>query len=124
MSLQEKLYNLYKKAKSDTEWLQDSLIDFIVFQKARVSRGEITESTVPNYYKPVKLFCDMNDIIINWKLVTRGMSRGNHAANDRTPSMDEILQILKYPDIRIKLIILILIPRYSYRCLIIFSGNT
>jgi hypothetical protein len=105
-SLQEKLYNLYEKSKSDTEWLQDSLIDFIVFQKERASRGEIKESTIPNYYKPVKLFCDMNNIIINWKLVTRGMPRGNHAADDRAPTIDEITQILKYPDIRIKAIIL------------------
>ena len=85
------------------------LIDFIIFQKERVVKGEITESTIPNYYKPVKLFCDMNDIIINWKLVTRGMPRGNYAANDRTPTLDEIIQILKYPDISIKPIILTMI---------------
>ncbi len=48
----------------------------------------------------------MNDIIINWKLVTRGMPRGSHAANDRTPTLEEINQILKYPDVRIKPIIL------------------
>ncbi len=108
-SLQEKLYNLCEKSKSDIEWLQDSLIDFIVFQKERASRGEITESTIPNYYKPVKLFCDMNNIITNWKLITRGMPRGNHAANDRTPRTDEIIQILKYPDVRIKPIILTMI---------------
>lgn len=65
LNLQEKLYNLYNKARSDTEWFQDSLIDFIVFQKERASRGEIADSTIPNYYKPVKLFCDMNNIIIN-----------------------------------------------------------
>ncbi len=106
LNLQEKLYNLYEKSKSDIEWLQDSLIDFIVFQKERVSRGEITESTIPNYYKPVKLFCDMNNIIITWKLVTRGMPSGNHAADDRAPTIDEITQILKYPDVRIKPIIL------------------
>ena len=51
----------------------------------------------------------MNGIIINWKLVTRGMPRGNHAANDRTLTLDEIIQILKYPDIRIKPIILTMI---------------
>ncbi len=51
----------------------------------------------------------MNDIIIDWKLVTRGMPRGNHAANDITPTLDEIIQILKYPDIRIKPIILTMI---------------
>ena len=51
----------------------------------------------------------MNDIVINWKLVTRGMPRGNHAANDRTPTLEEINQILKYPDVRIKPIILTMI---------------
>ncbi len=108
-NLEERLYNLYNKSKSNTEWLQDSLIDFIIFQKERAARGEITESTIPNYYKPVKLFCDMNDIVINWRLVTRGMPRGNHAANDRSPTLDEIIQILKYPDVRIKAIILTII---------------
>lgn len=108
-NLEERLYNLYNKSKSNTEWLQDSLIDFIIFQKERAARGEITESTIPNYYKPVKLFCDMNDIVINWRLVTRGMPRGNQAANDRSPTLDEIIQILKYPDVRIKAIILTMI---------------
>jgi integrase len=51
----------------------------------------------------------MNNIVINWKLVTRGMPRGIAAANDRTPTMDEIIQMLKYPDIRIKPIILTII---------------
>jgi integrase len=108
-NLEERLYNLYLTSKSNIEWLQDSLIDFIIFQKERAVKGEIAESTIPNYYKPVKLFCDMNDIVINWKLVTRGMPRGNHAANDRTPTLDEIIQILKYPDIRIRPIILTMI---------------
>ncbi len=65
LNLEERLHNLYLKCKSDPEWLQDSLIQFIMFQKERASNGEITESTIPNYYKPVKLFCDMNNIIIN-----------------------------------------------------------
>jgi len=72
VTIQEKLYNLYDKSKSNAQWLQDSLIDFIMFQKKRVTRGEIKDSTIPNYYKPIKLFCDMNDIIVNWKLVTKG----------------------------------------------------
>ncbi len=108
-NLQEKLYNLYVQAKQDTEWLQDSLIDFIVFQKERVDKGEIVNSTIPNYYKSVKLFCDMNNIIINWKLVSKGMPRGNHAANDRAPTVEEIMQILQYPDVRIKSIIFTMI---------------
>jgi len=56
VDIQIKLYNLYCKAKSDTQWLQDTLIDFIMFQKERVLKSEIVDSTIPNYYKPVKLF--------------------------------------------------------------------
>ncbi|HEY6536380.1 MAG TPA: hypothetical protein VIY08_11385 [Candidatus Nitrosocosmicus sp.] len=100
---------MYVQAKQDIEWLQDSLIDFIVFQKERVDKGEIVNYTIPNYYKSVKLFCDMSNIIINWKLVTNGMPRGNHAANDRAPTVDEISQILQYPDVRIKSIVLTMI---------------
>ncbi len=84
LNLQERLYNFNLRVKQNTDWLQDSLIDFIVFQKERASRGEIANSTIPNYYRPVKLFCDMNDIIINWKLVARGIPHRNHAANDRS----------------------------------------
>ena len=88
-NLEEKLYNLYITSRSDLEWLQDSLIDFIIFQKERAARGEITDSTIPNYYKPVKLFCDMNDIIINWKLVTMGHF-GQDSRTDYTGERFEI----------------------------------
>jgi len=108
-SIGERLFNFNQKAKSNIDWFQDVLIQFIIFQKERADRGEISESTISNYYKPVKLFCDMNNIIINWRLVTRGMPHGNHAANDRSPTREEIIQILKYPDVRIKPIILTMI---------------
>ena len=44
-TFQERTYNFYHKAKSNTKWLQNSLIDFIIFQKEQVSKGEIVEST-------------------------------------------------------------------------------
>jgi integrase len=109
VTLEEKLYNFYQMAKSNLDWLQDSMIQFIMLQKERAFRGEIAESTIPNYYKPVKLFCDMNNVVINWKLVSRGMPHGSHAANDRSPTLEEIIQILNYPDVRIKAIILTMI---------------
>jgi integrase len=107
--IEDKLMILYDRAKSNGEWLQNALINFIIYQKERASNGEIKESTIPNYYKPVKLFCDMNDILINWKIVTRGMPRGRSAANDRAPILEEIIQILRYPDVRIKPIILVML---------------
>jgi hypothetical protein len=51
----------------------------------------------------------MNDIIINWKLITRGMPRGKHAANDGTQTIEEIKKLLEYPDRRIKPIVLMMI---------------
>ena len=80
-----------------------------MFQKGRAAKGKLPSQLCQNYYKPVKLFCDMNNVIINWKLVSRGMPHGNHAANDRSPTLEEIIQVIKYPDPRIKPIVLTMI---------------
>ena len=44
----------------------------------------------------------MNDIVLNWDKIARGMPRGRKAANDRAPTIEEIKKIIEYPDIRIK----------------------
>ncbi|MGA9154620.1 MAG: hypothetical protein WBZ36_28895, partial [Candidatus Nitrosopolaris sp.] len=33
------------------------------YQNDRANRGEISVSTIPNYYRATKLFCEMNDIV-------------------------------------------------------------
>jgi integrase len=80
---------------------------FIVYQKERVSRKEISEGTIGNYYKAIKLFCEMNfdQAIINWKKVARGMPRARKFALDRIPTVAEITKLCEYPDRRIKAII-------------------
>ena len=80
-------------------------MSFIEFQKERVARGEIAESTITNYYKATKLFCVMNDLLLNWKKISRGLPIGRRAANDRAPTIEEISKIIEYPDRRIKVII-------------------
>ena len=81
------------------------LISFISYQIQRAQKKEISPATIPNYLKAIKLFCEMNDIHLNWKKITRGMSRVKQAANDRAPTKGEIQKILEYPDRRIKPII-------------------
>jgi integrase len=85
--------------------LQDKIIGFISYQVQRVQKGEISPSTIPNYLKAMKLFCEMNDIHLSWKKISRGVPRGRQAANDRAPTREEIQQLLEYPDRRIKPIV-------------------
>ncbi|HVE38066.1 MAG TPA: hypothetical protein VNA18_07725 [Nitrososphaeraceae archaeon] len=72
------------------------------FHIKRAQKNEISRSTVRNFYKPIKLFCEMNNIVLNWKVISKGIPAGPENANDRIPTMDEILEVLKYPDRRIK----------------------
>jgi hypothetical protein len=51
------------------------------------------------------MFCEVTDIIIPWKKITRGLPRGKRYADDRSPTIDEISKIIEYPDGRIKPIV-------------------
>jgi hypothetical protein len=79
---------------------------FIDFQKERVKRGDISESTISNYYKvTTKLLCEMNCLTLNWKRIRHGLPLGKEASNDRAPTLEEIQKLVTYPDRRIKPII-------------------
>lgn len=47
----------------------------------------------------------MNDIVLGWKKIARGMERVRKAANDRAPTLEEIQRVIDCPDRRIKPII-------------------
>ena len=55
--------------------------------------------------KAIKLFCEMSDIQIQWKKITRGFPKVRRYADDRAPTLEEITKIMEYPDRRIKAII-------------------
>jgi len=40
----------------------------------------------------------MNNIVLNWKVISKGIPAGPENANDRIPTIDEILEVLKYSD--------------------------
>jgi hypothetical protein len=48
-TLKEKAISFLNKARQDPQWAQRSFMRFLNFQKERVFKGEISESTVPNY---------------------------------------------------------------------------
>ena len=104
-SLEDKARMFAKKSKSDFNWAFANLLKFIQFQKDRVDKKEITGATVRNYVKSIKLFCEMADIPIPWKKITRGLPKGKKYADDRIPTVEEIRKVVEYPDRRIKAIV-------------------
>ncbi|HEX5892340.1 MAG TPA: hypothetical protein VFY41_05715 [Nitrososphaeraceae archaeon] len=55
----------------------------------------ITGSTIMNYVKAIKLFCDVNDILIPCKKITCGLPNGRRYADYRVPTIDEIIKIIQ-----------------------------
>ena len=106
LTLEEQANLFYKKSLENNNWTFLYFKKFIEYQKERVKNGEITGTTIHNYYKVAKLFCKMNDIVINWDKLSKGLPPQKHYADDRAIEKAEIEKILLYPDIRIKPIIL------------------
>jgi hypothetical protein len=105
-TIEEKSLSFMKKLDLDgNQWVFNNVLKFMLYQIDRVNRKEIVGSTVQNYLKSVKLFCDMADIDIHWKKITRGLPKGKSFADDRIPTDYEIQRLILYPDRRIKAIV-------------------
>ncbi|MGC1927392.1 MAG: hypothetical protein WA667_00330, partial [Candidatus Nitrosopolaris sp.] len=87
--------------------VEDFVIRFILSQKERIDKKEITSGTLRNYIKAIKLFCRMNRINISWDIISHSLPRVKQHANDRIPKVEEIKKIIYYPDRRIKPIVLL-----------------
>jgi integrase len=108
-NLEEKCDIFVKNCHGNPKYAMNSLFKFIIHLKERMNRKEIVVSTIYNYLKPIKVFCDMNDIDVKWKKITLGLPKEKKYAEDRAPTIEEIEKLLEYPDRRIKVIILTMI---------------
>ncbi len=97
--------------QQDGENLEKQLIMFAGYQKERVIKKEISPSTVPNYFKAIKLFCESNRMgrNVSWKVVSKSMPKAFSAADDRAPTLEEIQKLLEFPDRRIRPLVLTLV---------------
>ena len=60
-SIEERCQKLYNFSRNNFELLQSYLVRFINSQKERIDKREISEGTLHNYIKAIKLFLTMND---------------------------------------------------------------
>jgi hypothetical protein len=90
----EESCNLFASmGKKDPSWAFSSIVRFLQHQKERVERDEITGATLRNFVKAIKLFCEMSDIPISWKKISRGLPKTRRYADDRAPTIEEIQKI-------------------------------
>jgi len=104
-NLEERCLTFVNSGKNNVNWVFTNILKFVLSYKERIDKKEISGATLINYLKAIKLFCKMSDISINWKKITRGLSRGKRYASDRIPTLEEIRKIVEYPDRRIKPIV-------------------
>lgn len=108
--LEQKCEKLLELAKSNPSLFQSNMIRYCNEQKRRIEQGEIREGTMRNYIKAIKLFCEMNEINVFWKKISKGLPVAVQASDDRPPTIEEILELIKdYPDRRLKVIVLIMV---------------
>jgi len=98
--------NLFaERGKQDPNCAFNSILYFVLQEKKRVENKEITGGTLRNSVKTIKTFCEVTDVLIPWKKITRGLPRVKRYADDRAPTLEEITKITEYPDRRIKCIV-------------------
>jgi hypothetical protein len=108
LDVEQKAVKFYDFTKSNhLGEIEDLIIKFVLSQKERIDKQEITPGTLRNYIKAIKLFCKMNRINIVWDIIARSLPIVKQHSNDRIPTVEEIKKLIEYPASRIKPIVLL-----------------
>jgi hypothetical protein len=55
------------KGRMDSSWAFSNILKFLYSQKERVEKREITGGTLPNYVKTIKMFCEVTEVVCEYK---------------------------------------------------------
>jgi hypothetical protein len=85
---------------------------FLNSKKQQVLEGKLAAGTVSTYCWTIKIFCDAykRDLpFIDWKMISKALPEANsYSSNDRVPTVEEIRKLIKYHDIRIRPLVLVM----------------
>lgn len=98
-------YNGSENAKVSINF-QYMIEDYAIFLQSKVNTQEITAQTCTVMIPPIKLFCEMNDIILNWSKIGKLLPRGSNNATDEAYTREQIRKMLEFADLRTKIPIL------------------
>jgi hypothetical protein len=102
--IEERCKAFAERVRSDINWAFGGIVTYLQHRRQRVEKKEIAAATLRNHVKTIRLFCEMADIEIRWKKITRGFPRSRKFADDRAPTIDELRAMTQYLDRRIKAI--------------------
>lgn len=106
MSTEEIVSKYTSSNRKETMKFQQMVEDYALLLQTKISNGEITAATGQTMIPPIKLLCEMNDIILNWRKINRLLPRANHNASDDAYTKEQIKKMLQYSDLRAKIPIL------------------
>lgn len=76
--------------------IDSMLFDYIVHQKRRVEKDEISPNSFGVIFSPIQLFLEQNDIIMNWKKLKRMFPRKKPPANQLPYTDKDIEKMLEH----------------------------
>ena len=86
--------------------LQHILQDYALFIQAKITSEQITTASAHSMIPPVRLFCEMNDIILNWRKINKLLPHDNGNATDEAYTREQIKKMLEHSDLRARIPIL------------------
>lgn len=101
----EEIISKYGNVKESIKF-QQMIEDYVLLLRTKVRNGEITAGSCSVSLPPVKLFCEMNDIILNWRKMNKILPHGNDNAADEAYTREQIRKMLEYSDLRARIPIL------------------
>lgn len=106
LSTEEIVLKYRGSSGKETMKLQQMVEDHVLLLQTKITNREITATTGQTTIPPIKLLCEMNDIILNWRKINRLLPRADRNASDDAYTREQIKKMLQHSDLRAKIPIL------------------